>query len=1039
MATELATGYISLIPTSKGIVGGLEKELGGPAAAAGASGGAAASTGFKKSFTKGIASVAVPVAIVAGIVDVGLKFNDAFNTIARGTGATGKTLDGLDQSFKNVLKSGSGSFDQVSAAVTTLYQRTGLTGKALDDFAGKQVTLARITKTDVATNLQSTTGLFNLYGVAVGNQSDELDTLFRASQVGGVSITQLASDMQTAAPVAKTLGLSLDKTAALTAGLEKAGLPAGKVMLGLASSFAKAAKAGQDPVSVIHDLVAEVKKAPSATAAATIAEQKFGIGARQAATLVAGLRSGAINLNATLAGGKGINETAAATTTLTGKLLHLRNEALVGLEPLATDALGAVTRGVQDLVPVVTLLTDHMNILGPALIAGATAFAAFKVAVGVKTLIGAATTGLAKLKDALITTVGADEAATTSSGEVAGAQQTETVTSGELAASLSTLADAALAAAGALGTLAPAAAEDTAGLLAESAAADAAATSLTAAAEANGAAASAGGTLALTTAGFVSVVAVGVVAAAALGKTLYDLFAVSTKQSVDVRSATDQFAVSLLGSAKNAVSAAAGINNLADATKVWFKAQGAADEQTGGAIIRNLGLSYHDVAAAVTNSNESIDKFVAKQHLSVLNAGILSHGLHDLRDALQEQAREQIVAFQTSKTLSAQQVMSAENAHRAKDGTVDYVATLRDLGVTTATVTAAEGATNAQLVIQQRSWTNLTTAILGNTDALRGSQEGVLGILGASVSAEQGLATVAGAQKDYNDAVKKFGANSAQAHAALLTLQADQISQTQSVLGAVDATEKWAAEQSGLTDALKNQAAVLKKSGPDSTAYAKATDLVTAAQGRFTADLKGAAAETKGPVHDALVGYINDTANLHKTIDGVPSTKTVTYTTPGLTSAQTRTHDFRGELDGLKSKSVTISLDASVALHTLGLLDQAVRAINPTVSLVAVNRAEGGRNSEVPLPGHAAGGFIPPGTWGVTGEEGWELAYGGRTGLSIMSHSRSQSALSADLADSGNTSGPRAVFTGPIQAWDDRDLARRLDDRMRRAEMLAAI
>src|SRR5204862_3083 len=85
------------------------------------------------------------------------------------------------------------------------------------------------------------------YSAAV-KQAAALDTLFKASQVAGVSITQLAGEMQSAAPTAKILGLNIDQTAALVANLDKAGLPASRVMLGLATSFAKAAKAGRDPL-----------------------------------------------------------------------------------------------------------------------------------------------------------------------------------------------------------------------------------------------------------------------------------------------------------------------------------------------------------------------------------------------------------------------------------------------------------------------------------------------------------------------------------------------------------------------------------------------------------------------------------------------------------------------------------------------------------------------------------------------------------------------------------------------------------------------
>ncbi len=415
MPVEIATAYITLIPSARGVTAGIEKEMGAPLAAAGRTSGAKSSAAFGSAFKSGIKTAAIGAGVVAGFAAIGASFDKAFDTIALGTGATGKTLQGLDESFKNVLKSGSNSMESVSAAVTTLATRTGLTGKALEDFADKEATLARITGTDINANLQSTTSLFKLFGVAAVNQSDKLDVLFQASQVAGVSITQLTSDMQSAAPTAKILGLNIDQAAGFVANLDKAGLPAGKVMAGLAGAFSKAAKAGKEPLDVIHGLTKEIKAAPSATAAATIAIQKYGIGARQASTLVAALRSGAVDLNKALDSQDAIKKAAAATDDFGEKFAHLKNVALVGLEPLAAQAFGAITKAVELATPAVGFLTDHMEILGPALLAAGAGFAAFKIAVGIQKLVEGAALSFTALKVAVLGTADAEVAATVAS------------------------------------------------------------------------------------------------------------------------------------------------------------------------------------------------------------------------------------------------------------------------------------------------------------------------------------------------------------------------------------------------------------------------------------------------------------------------------------------------------------------------------------------------------------------------------------------------------------------------------------------------
>lgn len=945
MATELGVGYVTLVPSAKGIVGGIEKELGAPAAAAGLSGGAKASAGFGASFKKGIKQVAVPAAIIGGVVAIGQKFEGAFATIARGTGATGGQLDSLDQSFRNVLKGGAGSFDQVSAAVTTLYQRTGLTGKALDDFAAKEVTLARITKTDVATNLQSTTGLFNLYGVAVAKQSGELDVLFRASQQGGVSITQLSSDMQAAAPTAKALGLSLDQTAALTAGIEKAGLPAGKVMLGLASSFSKAAKAGQDPVSVIHDLVKEVKAAPTATAAATIATTKFGIGARQATTLVAGLRSGAIDLNATLKGGKGINDTAAATATLSGKFAHLKNVALVGLEPLATKSLSAVTRGVTDLVPAVEFLTDHMNVLGPVLLTVAGGFIAWKTALAVKSLIDATSAGLAKLSGLLFTTSTATDAAAVSTLAEADAQQLEVA--------------AALESAGALGIAA--------------AAADADAVATTEATAANEA-------FALTPLG-----AVVAVAAVAVGVLTAKMHLFSHGQS-DAGAATNSLIDSLLKEGKT-------LDDISG--QVLVKAIG--DNKKFSDALTALHVPLTTVSGALAGNAAAQRKLGAAVKDGLATGKISLGQFITIRDALDKNKK------------------SLDDQKGSYDRTT---AASKALGSQTDTTRLATDELRTALDL-------LVTSSLTNADRLRGQKEGLIGVLQSAVQLEQSTADVAAKQQALADAQDKYGKTSKEAAAATLDLQAAQLSLSGSTLAGVDNAEKFLADTVGLTGAQKQLTDAQGNSKTSAQELAADQDLVAQKQTAFKDALVKLADRVKGPLHDALLEYAGQIKTLPTKADFTALAHTQ--------EAHDKVLKIHGEYDQLPpNKTTTVTVDTSQALHALGILKAEVHAIDPNIPLSVIPRVEGGR---------ASGGTIKPGTWAWTGEKGPELAFGGTTGLSIMSHSKSMSALTAeDLSPHADTSGgPRAVFTGPIHAWDDRDLARKLDDRLRRSEMLAGV
>jgi phage-related minor tail protein len=306
------------------------------------------------------------ITIGATLFAIGTKFEDLNNVIIQKTGASGAALKGLEGAAKDVFSSTLGAtFTNVGQAISEISVRTGLTGKALEDFTSKEIELGKITKTDVGQNVQDTTALFNLFGIAANKQSGELDILFKASQASGVGISDLTTAMKTTAPVAQMLGLNFNQAAALTANLTAAGLPAAKTLAGLSTEFAKAAKAGKDPTSVLADLEAQLKAAPNATDAATIAVKNFGIGAKQAATLVAGVRSGALDFNATLAKisapGGGIDATAKATATIGDKFKLLKDQAETALAPLAAKFLDFATLLVDKISPAISFVVSTVK------------------------------------------------------------------------------------------------------------------------------------------------------------------------------------------------------------------------------------------------------------------------------------------------------------------------------------------------------------------------------------------------------------------------------------------------------------------------------------------------------------------------------------------------------------------------------------------------------------------------------------------------------------------------------------------------------
>jgi phage-related minor tail protein len=148
---------------------------------------------FGKGMLAGIAVVAGGAALATkALYNIGATFDTMSDTIRTGTGATGKALDALNASAKNVGKTTTASFEDIGTAVADVNTRLGLTGKPLEKMSTQFLELSRITGTDVAANIENVSRVFGDWGVEADKQSESLDYLFKVSQSTGIGIDSLS-------------------------------------------------------------------------------------------------------------------------------------------------------------------------------------------------------------------------------------------------------------------------------------------------------------------------------------------------------------------------------------------------------------------------------------------------------------------------------------------------------------------------------------------------------------------------------------------------------------------------------------------------------------------------------------------------------------------------------------------------------------------------------------------------------------------------------------------------------------------------------
>ena len=302
------------------------------------SGMSAKTLGFGKVMAAaGVGIAAGFAAAGVGVFKIGESFDEAYDKIRVGTGATGEALTGLQDDFKAVVSSVPTDFGSASTAVADLNTRLGLSGQPLQDMSAQMLELSRITDTDLGANIESVTRLFGDFAIEGADTGAAMDQLFRASQATGIGVDQLSSQMtQFGAPL-RALGFGFDESAAMLAKWEKEGVNAEAVLAGMKVGLGNMAKAGEAPAETMSRLVDEMGNVATDGEAMAIAVEAFGT--RAGPDMAMAVREGRFELDELMAtienGGDTIMGAAADTQSFGEKWTMFKNRVLVALEPIA--------------------------------------------------------------------------------------------------------------------------------------------------------------------------------------------------------------------------------------------------------------------------------------------------------------------------------------------------------------------------------------------------------------------------------------------------------------------------------------------------------------------------------------------------------------------------------------------------------------------------------------------------------------------------------------------------------------------------------
>jgi phage-related minor tail protein len=333
-------------------------------------------------------------AIALGLGKVAQEWNKGTDAIRVGTGATGKALENLTDSMKNVAGKVTQPLGEVGDVMADIATRTNLTGPPLERLTKQVLDLSRITGTDAKASVASLTRLFGDWSVSTEKQSATLDKLYRVSQLSGAGVDTLAQQMVQFGSPLRQLGLDFDTTASMFARFEKEGVNIQTAMPGLRMALKNFAAAGREPAPALLETIEAIKNASSTAKANTLAFEVFGT--RAGPDLAAAIREGRFDLGEYIDvmqnGRDTITKAAQDTSHLTDMVARFRNRITAALGPVAE--FGAVLAGgVAAIGPFLLGLGTLITALGKS----ATAMRLLNVVMAATPWIAGATAGIGAL------------------------------------------------------------------------------------------------------------------------------------------------------------------------------------------------------------------------------------------------------------------------------------------------------------------------------------------------------------------------------------------------------------------------------------------------------------------------------------------------------------------------------------------------------------------------------------------------------------------------------------------------------------------
>ena len=221
--------------------------------------------------------VTAPIVAVGALSTKAWKeVDDALDTIATKTGATGKDMKAFEGTFKNLANKVPADLQEIGDAVGEVNTQFGLTGKALEGASEYMIKFAKINGQDITQASIQAKQAMDSYGLEAKDLNKVLDAVTSTAQATGQGTDKLFDSLTKSAPQLKAMGIGVEQATALLGGLEKTGIDTSKTMSYMSRAQVAFAKDGLSMNEGLKKLQKELQGAKSETDKVNIASEYFG-------------------------------------------------------------------------------------------------------------------------------------------------------------------------------------------------------------------------------------------------------------------------------------------------------------------------------------------------------------------------------------------------------------------------------------------------------------------------------------------------------------------------------------------------------------------------------------------------------------------------------------------------------------------------------------------------------------------------------------------------------------------------------------------